>query len=168
MVISHTAAFSPLVVDPIAAVRNLRRLRDIGAYGRWGYIEALDFTPGRCRRADRRTGALLHGAPCQHEPARRSERGGRRLCAEAVHGRCVNGGVHPAATGEAAGFECRDAAGQLPVPERPRQHDKSRWELRGSEANAGAHACLLSNGAYSIRVTDDGNSAAFFRRLLRI
>lgn len=48
-----------------------------------------------------------------------------------------------------------------PVPERPRQHDKSHWELRGSEANAGAHACLLSNGAYSIRVTDDGNSAAF-------
>ena len=66
-----------------------------------------------------------------------------------------------AATGEAAGFECRWAGTAPPVPERPRQHDKSRWELRGAKRTPGAHACLLSKRAYSIRVTDDGNSAAF-------
>jgi cyclic beta-1,2-glucan synthetase len=33
------------MVDPSAAARNFRRLADTGAYGRYGFYEALDYTP---------------------------------------------------------------------------------------------------------------------------
>ena len=35
------------MVDPRAAVRNFARLTAIGARGRYGYYEALDYTPSR-------------------------------------------------------------------------------------------------------------------------
>ena len=52
LVIAPYASFLALCAEPLAAVRNLRRLRELGAVGRWGYIEALDFTPGRCLNPD--------------------------------------------------------------------------------------------------------------------
>ena len=161
MVISPYSSFLALAVDPIAAVRNLRRLRDIGAYGRWGYIEALDFTPGRCRRAD---GEQVRCYMAHHVSM------SLLAAANAADGGCVQKLFMADASMAAYTLLLQEKLpdssvvmrrDSSPVPERPRQHDKSRWELRGSEANAGAHACLLSNGAYSIRVTDDGNSAAF-------
>ena len=161
MVISPYSSFLALAVDPIAAVRNLRRLRDIGAYGRWGYIEALDFTPGRCRRAD---GEQVRCYMAHHISM------SLLAAANAADGGCVQKLFMADASMAAYTLLLQEKLpdsgvvmrrDSSPVPERPRQHDKSRWELRGSEADAGAHACLLSNGAYSIRVTDDGNSAAF-------
>lgn len=161
MVISPYSSFLALAVDPIAAVRNLRRLRDIGAYGRWGYIEALDFTPGRCRRAD---GEQVRCYMAHHISM------SLLAAANAADGGCVQklfmSDPSMAAYTLLLQEKLPDSGVVMrrdssPVPERPRQHDKSRWELRGSEADAGAHACLLSNGAYSIRVADDGNSAAF-------
>ncbi len=142
-------------------MRNLRRLRDIGAYGRWGYIEALDFTPGRCRRAD---GEQVRCHMAHHVSM------SLLAAANAADGGCVQKLFMADASMAAYTLLLQEKLpdssvvmrrDSSPVPERPRQHDKSRWELRGSEANAGAHACLLSNGAYSIRVTDGGNSAAF-------
>ena len=52
MVISPYSSFLALVLEPEDAAKNLRRLERFGAFGRWGFIEALDFTPGRCRRDD--------------------------------------------------------------------------------------------------------------------
>ena len=52
MVISPYSSFLALAVDPNAAAKNLRLLKSMGAYGRWGYLEALDFTPDRCSRPD--------------------------------------------------------------------------------------------------------------------
>ena len=46
MVVSPYSSFLALAVDPEGGVRNLRRLEDFGALGRWGFIEALDFTQG--------------------------------------------------------------------------------------------------------------------------
>ena len=46
-VIAPYAAFLALEEDRRAAVCNLRRLRTLGAEGRYGYYEALDFTEGR-------------------------------------------------------------------------------------------------------------------------
>ncbi len=39
------------MVDPAAAVRNFARLTSVGALGRYGFFEALDYTPSRLRRA---------------------------------------------------------------------------------------------------------------------
>ena len=41
------------LVEPQAAVRNFERLDAIGARGRYGFFEALDFTPGRVPNGER-------------------------------------------------------------------------------------------------------------------
>lgn len=50
MVISPYSSFLALALDPHGAAKNLRRLESFGAAGRFGFMEALDFTPARCRR----------------------------------------------------------------------------------------------------------------------
>lgn len=52
LVISPYSSFLALEVDPKGAVRNLRRLRSRGAEGRYGYYEALDYTPSRQTDSD--------------------------------------------------------------------------------------------------------------------
>jgi cyclic beta-1,2-glucan synthetase len=47
LVIAPYATALAAMVDPPAAARNLARLAEIGALGRYGYYEALDFTPVR-------------------------------------------------------------------------------------------------------------------------
>ena len=45
-VIAPYATALASMVDPQAAARNFERLEAIGARGRYGFYEALDFTPG--------------------------------------------------------------------------------------------------------------------------
>ncbi|MGV1008248.1 MAG: GH36-type glycosyl hydrolase domain-containing protein [Dermatophilaceae bacterium] len=47
VVIAPYATGLAAMVDPVAATVNFLRLRDLGARGRYGYYEALDFTPSR-------------------------------------------------------------------------------------------------------------------------
>ncbi len=47
MVVSPYSSFLALSVHPMAALKNLRKLRSIGLWGRFGFYEAIDFTPGR-------------------------------------------------------------------------------------------------------------------------
>lgn len=47
LVVSPYASYLALLVEPEAAIDNLRRLRDQGAEGRYGLYEALDYTPSR-------------------------------------------------------------------------------------------------------------------------
>ena len=47
LVIAPYASFLSLPAAPSAAVKNLRRLRELGAEGMYGLCEALDFTPSR-------------------------------------------------------------------------------------------------------------------------
>ncbi|MCG2808550.1 MAG: hypothetical protein L6413_09850, partial [Coriobacteriia bacterium] len=47
IVIAPYATVLALAVDPLSAIANLRALADVGARGRYGFFEALDFTPGR-------------------------------------------------------------------------------------------------------------------------
>ncbi len=46
-VVAPYASFLALEEERAAAIRNLRRLRTLGAEGRYGFYEALDFTEGR-------------------------------------------------------------------------------------------------------------------------
>jgi cyclic beta-1,2-glucan synthetase len=52
-VIAPYATALASMVDPEAAARNFRRLETIGAGGRYGFYEALDFTPARVPAGDR-------------------------------------------------------------------------------------------------------------------
>lgn len=49
LVISPYSSFLALGLEPRKAVKNLRRLESIGAKGRYGFFEAIDYTPSRCR-----------------------------------------------------------------------------------------------------------------------
>ncbi len=46
-VVTPYAAFLALPILPHAAVKNLKRLRELGMEGKWGLYEAVDFTPRR-------------------------------------------------------------------------------------------------------------------------
>jgi cyclic beta-1,2-glucan synthetase len=47
LVISPYSSFLAAAVDPVAAVANLRRMRDSGWFGRYGFYEAIDYTRGK-------------------------------------------------------------------------------------------------------------------------
>ncbi len=47
IVVAPYATALASMIDPVAAVRNFSRLGDIGGCGRYGWYEALDYTPGR-------------------------------------------------------------------------------------------------------------------------
>lgn len=47
LVIAPYATALALLVDPVAAVENLRRLAELGAEGRYGFCDAIDFTTAR-------------------------------------------------------------------------------------------------------------------------
>ncbi len=47
LVVAPYASFLALYVHPRAAVKNLRRLKTMGVWGRFGFYDALDLTPGR-------------------------------------------------------------------------------------------------------------------------
>ena len=47
VVVAPYASALALAVAPLAAVRNLERLAELGAEGLYGFVEALDFTPER-------------------------------------------------------------------------------------------------------------------------
>lgn len=49
LVISPYSTFLTLPVSPAAALKNLRRIQSMSAPGPYGFYEALDFTPARCR-----------------------------------------------------------------------------------------------------------------------
>jgi hypothetical protein len=48
-VVSPYSTFMALAVDSTAALRNLRKLQGKHALGAYGFYEALDFDPSRCR-----------------------------------------------------------------------------------------------------------------------
>ena len=49
LVVSPYSSFLALAVHPRAALKNLRRLRQMGLWGRFGFFEAIDLTPGRSK-----------------------------------------------------------------------------------------------------------------------
>ncbi len=50
LVIAPYASMMAAMVNPPAAAKNLRRLRDEGKMGRFGFYEAIDYTPARIKR----------------------------------------------------------------------------------------------------------------------
>ena len=71
LVVAPYATVLALMVAPEAACLNLQRLAAAGAEGRFGFHEAIDYTPARQRRGEIPCpGALLHGPSPGHEPAR--------------------------------------------------------------------------------------------------
>lgn len=160
MVVSPYSSFLALVIDPVGSIQNLRRLSDYGADGRFGFIEALDFTPGRCRseRGEQVRCYMAHHEGMSVVAAANAAGGGviqRRFMSApemAAHSlllqeRIDDGGV----------IIRRDSSD---VPERFERSAVMRWQLRGGEEDAARQCCVLSNGAYNLSLTNRGEARA--------
>ena len=65
IVIAPYATLLALPMAPVEAHANLERLAQIGARGRYGYYEAVDFTPGRVPAGERR--AIVRAYMAHHQ-----------------------------------------------------------------------------------------------------
>ena len=65
LVVAPYASALALMVAPEAACRNLQRLSSVGAEGRFGFHEAIDYTPARQRRGE--SHALVRSYMAHHQ-----------------------------------------------------------------------------------------------------
>ena len=88
------------MIDGEAALANFRALAVLGACGRYGYFEAVDFTPSRLPEDSLvRAGALLYGASPGHEHRRDRQRAERWAHAGALPFRRRGAGHRSAVAG---------------------------------------------------------------------
>lgn len=159
LVIAPYASFLALAVDPGAAVANLRRLEKCGMRARYGFFEALDFTPSRCRTPE---GEKVRCFMAHHL--------GMSMLAIANYlgENCVRHAFMHSPDMAAYGqlLEERIPLGAPVLRLSEAESDKqilpnSRWEKRGGAIDYASPQCsLLSNGAYNIMLTESGISSA--------
>lgn len=159
MVISPYSSFLALAVEPEASVKNLRRLENFGALGRYGFIEALDFTPSRCRgKAEPVRCYMAHHVSMSIIAAANAACDGyaqRLFMSEPAMA------AHSLLLQERLPAEAVVIRRELSdVPEKPQRSISQRWQLRGGTEDRTLKACLLSNGAYNIMATNLGVSTA--------
>ena len=160
MVVSPYSSFLALVVDASGAVRNLRRLERFGAVGRFGYMEALDFSPARCRRdtGEKVQCYMAHHVGMSILAAANALCGGsirRRFFSDS--GMAAHALLLQERLPDSGAVIRRDFR---PVPEKPERRFENRWQLRGGPQDRALRACLLSNGVWSIMSTNYGDSFA--------
>ncbi|MBQ9686825.1 MAG: hypothetical protein IJV41_09845 [Oscillospiraceae bacterium] len=160
MVISPYSSFLALAVDPNAAAKNLRLLKSMGAYGRWGYLEALDFTPDRCSRPDGEPVPcfMVHHISMSILSALNALEDGsvQRLFLSAPDMAAYTLLLQEKLPDSGAVIR-RDTAH---VPERPLKLSRTPWHRQGGAEDTAPRAALLSNGVYSLRLKNDGQSMA--------
>lgn len=158
-VISPYSSFLALALDPRAAVNNLRRLERRGMRGRFGFYEALDLTPGRC--------ASLEGervcTTMAHHAAMSLCAAANALCSGSITRRFM-------ADARMAAFrpllcERMDEGGVLlrrskSTEESAERAPRAMRVRRGEKGQRGN--CLLSNGRYTLAVSERGEQSASF------
>jgi len=160
LVISPYSSYLALEVEPAAAIKNLRRLRDIGMEGRFGLYEAADYTPNR----------LVSGQRYEAVKCFMAHHIGMSLvaCDNALNDRIMQrrfmADAQMAAYSELLQERTPvDAvtvrASYSEVPEKPRRSSESEWSMAvvGYEAfNPRCH--ILTNGSYTLLITNTGLS----------
>ena len=160
LVVSPYSSFLVLALDPHGALRNLRRLEALGARGRYGFMEALDLTPGRCRG---RAGEPVRCYMAHHIGM--SVLAAANALDDGLILRCFM--ADPAMAAYRLLLEERPGDGQVLRRDRsepsrePVRRDDARWLLRGR--GPGEARTLLSNGAYHLLLDQNGRSRAFCR-----
>lgn len=160
MVISPYSSFLALCAAPRAAAANLRRLKELGAYGRWGFMEALDFSPGRCSREDGeqvRCWMAHHVSMSILAGVNALDKGSVRQLFLSSPDMAAHTLLLQEKLPDGAVLIRKDTGR---IPERPRQKLRQPWQLQGGTEDRREQAALISNGAYSIRLKNTGDSAA--------
>ena len=152
-----------LMVNPIAACRNLRRMADENYVGRYGFYEAIDFTPSRLPENTRQI--IVRNFMAHHQGMSLvsvAEMVGRVADARAVFA----GAVVPGGGAVAAGAGAEVGRGHFPAFGRDGGF-AGEAGMRGRDAGGGDGVVidlatptpeihLLSNGRYHVMVTAAG------------
>lgn len=162
MVTAPYASILALCVDPGAVVENLKELAGFGMDGRWGYYEAIDFTPSR----------LDKGSRCSIVKSFMSHHQGMSLAAlnnffndEILQKRFHSDPVIQSAElllqekiPEKVIYAKEYKDGRAAVVKRPaEQADGAAVRIYGFPESLPPKAHILSNGSYSVLVTDGGS-----------
>lgn len=161
LVVAPYASYLALLVEPSAAIPNLRRLRDLGAEGRYGLYEALDYTPAR-------------GATRQHPLVIQSWMAHHLGMSLVALDNCLSGGVWPRRLFQdpamAAGQELLQEKIPVGAPVvRPEPLDRPRlsagtgrpWRRQGTGFDPEDPIWgILSNGGYSVFLSAGGQGAS--------
>ena len=157
-VVAPYASFLALAVSPRAAVQNLRRLARRGLCGRWGFKEALDLTPGRCRGA----GGEIVDCTMAHHAGMSLLAAANALCGDVVRRRFFED-----AANRAHELLLQEQPGDGAVLIRRRETEpglrdtraeSAPWLRRGACGERGM--CLLSNGMYRLTLDERGAGGA--------
>ncbi len=163
-VISPYSSFLALQVFPKSAVKNLKKLSQMGMEGRYGFFEAVDFTPSR------QMGKKYEIVKCFMA----HHLGMSIIAAD----NAVNDGVmqkrfmrdrEMAAYSEL--LQEKVPVGQVvlskpsrDVPEKPRIHTLNGWKRSGEGVSLKRPwAALLSNGSYAVALSETGASRSMWK-----
>lgn len=161
LVVSPYSTFLALVIEPDNALKNLRRLEKLGALGRFGFWEAVDFTPSRCRFDSGETVRCVMA----HHLGMSLAASDNYLCQGAMQKRFMS---DPAMAAHRGFIEEKIPVGGVLLrrrgaepPEKPARAPAESWEKRGADTDAEhPECCLLSNGVYNVMLTETGLSSA--------
>ena len=163
LVTAPYAAYLALAVDPEAAVNDLRLFERCGALGRFGFFEAVDFTPARCREQD---GEIVRCFMAHHQGM--SVLAAANALCDGVMNRLFF--LDPAMAGHRLLLQERlpDSGVVLRrelsrAPEKPPRDPDSRWAIQGDAEDWDERRCLLSGGLYELLLSRSGNSHGAFR-----
>ena len=163
LVTAPYAAYLALDIDPEGAVNDLRLFERCGALGRWGFYDAVDFTPSRCRDGE---GAVV-GCTMAHHQGMSVLAAANALCDHLINRLFFS---DPAMAAHRLLLEERlpDSGVVLRrdpsrAPEKPPRGAARRWAVQGSREDREDRRCLLSGGLYELLLSRDGNSHAAFR-----
>lgn len=164
MVVSPYSSFLALSLEPHAAAMNLRRLQRFGAVGRFGFMEALDFSPSRCRSdsGEKVRCYMAHHIGMSVIAAANALCGGsirRRFMADSAMGAYKL--LLQERLPDSGQVIRRDMA---EVPEKPERGPSGLWQIRGGAGDP-RQCCLLSNGAYNLFSSSRGESHGALGRI---
>lgn len=165
LVVAPYATALAAMVDPVAAVNNFASLADLGAEGRYGFYEAVDFTPSRLPLHE--TSAIVRSFMAHHQG----------MTITAIANTLQNGRLQDRFHAEPMiqGAELllqeripRDVASAPPrateVPVAPvEQLEAPAVRTFASPATEPATAHLLSNGNYGVMLTPMGEGFSRWR-----
>ena len=167
-VVAPYATALATMVDPAASVRNFARLAGVGARGRFGFYEALDYTPSRLP-ADT-TVAIVRAYMAHHQ--------GMTIVAiaDALLDGAMRARFHDEPIVQATELLLQEGMPRDVAAVRPWAADaKSDARVRDTEPPGGrrlttAHAAspathLLSNGSYAVMLTAAGSGCSRWRDL---
>ncbi len=162
LVVAPYASFLALVDACDAAVANLRRLAADGFEGQYGLIEAVDYTPARLQGSERAEAVRCY---MSHHLGMSLLSVANRLCGDVFIKRLLSDSRMAAVTQllqekMPAGVAALRPSGPE-VPEKPQLGDTTGFHREGTEVDADRPRLhLLSNGAYTLSLTDGGQQCA--------